>query len=58
MTVKELKNKKIITMNAKYFDINGKDISYKPFIILDLLEVVGTAHLVNGDMIVDLMYED
>lgn len=58
MTVKELKDQKIITRNIIYLDINGKDISYKPSIILDLLRVIGTSHLNNGDMIVDLMYEE
>lgn len=58
MTVKELKNRKIITKNVIYLDINGKNISYKSPIILDLLEVIGTSHLNNGNIIVDLKYED
>lgn len=59
MTVKELKDKKIITRNAIYLDINGKDITYKSPRILDLLEVIGTSHFNDsGNMIVDVRYED
>lgn len=41
-----------------YLDINGVDISKKPSFILELLSVIGVSHGANGDIVVDVMYEE
>ena len=51
---KKFKDSKIVQV----FDLNGKDISYKPTIILDCMKVVGSEHRVDGTMTVDVMYMD
>lgn len=57
MTVGEFKksiakdNKKV-----KYFDLNGKDISNKYPLILDLLTVIGSSHNTDGSIDVDVQY--
>ena len=55
MTVKEFKkmfgNKKMI-----FLDVNGKNISKKTSIILDCLQVIGSAHNPDGTITVDVVY--
>lgn len=58
MTVKEFKNTDIYkkAKSVNYFDINGKNISSKPSFILDLLQVIGTGHMTDGSVDVDVDY--
>lgn len=58
MTVREFKNSKVYKKASavSFFDINGVDISNKMPIILDLLQVIGTAHRPNGIIEVDVDY--
>lgn len=60
MTVKELKKQEIFkkARGVVFVDINGKDISYKPSIILDLLVVIGTSNMANGKIEVVVNYEE
>ena len=60
MTVKEFKKTDIYkrAKSINYFDVNGKNISSKPSFILDLLQVIGTGHKVDGSIIVDVNYAD
>jgi hypothetical protein len=58
MTVKEFKSSADTKGNIQYRDINGKDISDKPEIILDLLTVIGSSHYTDGTIIVDVDYVD
>ena len=57
MTVGEFK-KTIVKDNKKvrYFDLNGKDISNKYPLILDLLTVIGSSHNADGSIDVDVQY--
>lgn len=60
MTVKEFKTNNIVE-NAKkvnYYDINGINISNKPPIILNLLEVIGISVLSDGTVNVDVNYTE
>lgn len=60
MTVKELKKQELFkkASDVIFVDINGKDISYKPSIILDLLVVIGTSNMANGKIEVVVNYEE
>lgn len=60
MTVKEFKNTTICknAKSVKYFDVNGADISSKPPIILNLLQVIGTSNNVDGTIDVDVCYTE
>lgn len=57
MTVGEFK-KTIVKDNKKvrYFDLNGKDISNKYSLILDLLTVIGSSHNADGSIDLDVQY--
>ena len=57
MTVKEFKSFTGAT-NIKFSDLNGKDISDKPEIILDELTVIGSGHHPDGSVSVDVDYTD
>lgn len=60
MTVKEFKTNNIVE-NAKrvnYYDTNGVNISNKPPIILNLLEVIGISVLSDGTVNVDVNYTE
>lgn len=41
-----------------FFDVDGKDISNKPSIILDLLQVIGSEHCSNGVINVNVDYKE
>ena len=58
MTVKEFKKSKMYreAKGVKYFDMNGVNITYKPQIILNLLNIIGTSHNVDGTINVDVEY--
>ena len=59
MTVGEFK--KTIGKDSKkvrYFDLNGKDISNKYPLILDLLTVIGSSHNTDGSIDVDVQYTE
>lgn len=60
MTVKEFKKSSTCKQakSVKYLDVNGVNISNKPSIILDLLQVIGTGVNPNGEIEVDLMYTE
>ena len=58
MTVRGFKELIGKNKNMKYLDVNGKDISNKPDIILDLLTVIGSSHHTDGTVIVDVDYAD
>ena len=57
MTVKEFKSF-TGAKNIKFYDLNGKDISDKPEIILDELTVIGSGHHADGTVTVDVEYTD
>lgn len=58
MTVKEFKNSTMCkdAKRVRYFDINGVDISNKVDIILNLMQVIGTANYPDGTIEVDVNY--
>lgn len=58
MTIKEFKKTQMCkdAKAVKYYDVNGVDISNKPSFILDLLPVIGTAHMLDGTIEVDVQY--
>lgn len=56
MTVKEFNRK--FDGPKKYYDINGVDISRKPEIILNLLQVIGSEHRPDGTINADVAYEE
>ena len=60
MTIKEFKQTEGYNKakHVVYLDINGVDISKKPSFILELLSVIGVSHGANGDIVVDVMYEE
>jgi hypothetical protein len=39
-----------------YHDMNGNDISNKPAFMLDILQVIGSCHSPNGEVIVEVIY--
>ena len=39
-------------------DMNGKNISYKPKIISDLFDVIGSEHRPDKTIVVDVAYHD
>ena len=41
-----------------YYDVHGKDITYKPQIILDCMAVIGSGFLADGTIHVDVLYEE
>lgn len=57
MKVKEFKR---IFKDEKinYYNINGRNVTNKPSIILDQLEVIGSIHNLDGSVDVDLNYVD
>ena len=58
MTVKEFKKMDICKGANKinYYDVNGVNISNKPSLILDLLQVIGAMHNADGSIDVDVNY--
>lgn len=60
MTVKEFKNTTMCknAKHVKYIDVNGVDISSKPEIILNLLQVIGTSNNSDGTIEVDVFYTE
>lgn len=58
MTIKEFKKSEMCkkAKSVKYLDVNGVNISKKPSIILDLLQVIGTGITSNGEVEVDVAY--
>lgn len=60
MTVKGFKNTTMCknAKSVKYFDVNGIDISSKPVIILNLLQVIGTSNNADGTIDVDVYYTE
>ena len=58
MTVKEIKKSYKEAKRIIYRDLNGVDISSKPSIILDLMQVIGSSHNADGTIEVDVLYEE
>ena len=60
MTIKEFKKGDMCkkAKSVKYLDVNGVNISKKPSIILDLLQVIGTSNTVDGKIEVDVAYTE
>lgn len=60
MKVKDFKKLDICkrAKSVRYFDINGINISSKPSFILDMLQVIGISHNVDGSVEVDVNYRD
>jgi hypothetical protein len=58
MTVGEFK-KSLMFKQAKkvrFYDVNGVDITNKPAIILNFLEVISSSHMSDGTIDVDVQY--
>ena len=58
MRLGELKKKFKDSKVVQVLDMNGKDISYKPTVVLDCMTVIGSEHRTDGTMVVDVMYMD
>lgn len=60
MTIQEFKQTEAYNKARRvvYLDVKGIDISKKPSFILDMLSVIGVSHGENGDVLVDVMYEE
>lgn len=60
MTIEEFKQTEECKKAKRvvYLDINEVNISGKPPFILDMFSVIGVSYSANGDILVDVMYED
>ena len=55
MTVKEF-TKMFANKKMTFLDLEGRDISRKPRIILDCMQVIGSEHKSDGTIVVDVAY--
>lgn len=58
MTVNEFKKTDMYkgAKEVRFYDAKGVNVSNKPAIILDLIDVIGTSHNADGTIDVDLLY--